>query len=66
MGSPPIRGLGRAMIFQNMVWFEVAAAVVAHDAADVFGNGVQVADEVVDGFRGQVGVVASAAFTLVM
>ncbi len=43
----------------------MAAAVVADDAANVFRDGVQVADEVVDGFRGQIGVVGQRGIHVV-
>ena len=44
-----------------MVWLDVAAAVVADDAADVFGDGVEVVDEVIGRFGGQIGVVGQRA-----
>jgi len=35
---------------------DVASGVVADGSADVFGNGVEVADEILSGFAGQVGM----------
>ena len=35
----------------------VASAVVADGGANIFGNGVQIADEVVNGFGGEIGVI---------
>ena len=35
----------------------VAAAVIAHDAANVFGHGGEVLDQIFDGFAGQIGLV---------
>ena len=38
----------------------MASAVVANDAANVFRDGVEIADEVVDGFGGERGVIGQS------
>ena len=43
----------------------MAAAVVADDAANVFGDGGQVADQVVNGLGGQIGVVGQGGVHVV-
>ena len=53
VGAPPALG---AMSVQNKVWFDVAAAVVAHRRPDVVGHRIQVGDEVLDRLAFEVGL----------
>ena len=53
------------MMVQNMVWLEWPPPLLRTTLRMSSGTGVQVADEVVNGFRGQVGVVGQRGIHVV-
>ena len=58
VGSPPPLGF---MICQNMVWFDVAAAVVLHDRAHIFRNCVEILDQLLGRLLAQFGMLLDRA-----